>query len=241
VTGAGRAVHVYYADRRELTETVVARLVTAEDRQRVTPTMHERRRTEYLAGRALLRHALARHVGSRAASLRIDVTQHGKPECPAGPAISVSHSGDLIACAVASDGNGAIGVDVEAAQPRDVAELAERFFTQAEARWVAEDTAARFRMLWVLKEAYLKVLGLGLSGGLDSLECRIEPPSIAANVRDATAPQLALLAGRDCYLGVAAGDAVPFTLTLARWAPSNAVDAFGPFQLVATTAYRGYA
>jgi phosphopantetheinyl transferase len=240
VTAAGRAIHVYYADRRELTETVLARLVTAEDRQRVTPTMHERRRTEYLAGRALLRHALARHVGSQAANLRIEVTQHGKPECPAGPAISVSHSGDLLACAVA-DGDGAIGIDVEAAQPRDVAELAERFFTPAEARWVAEDTAARFRMLWVLKEAYLKVLGLGLSGGLDALECRVEPPSIAANVREAAAPQLALLAGRDCHLGVAAGDARPFTLTLERWAPSNAVDAFGPFELVATTAYRGYA
>lgn len=241
MTGAGRAVHVYYADRRELEAAVVAELVTAEDRQRLTPTMHERRRTEYLAGRALLRHALARHLGRRAASLRIEVTQHGKPECPAGPAISVSHSGDLIACAVANDGNGAIGIDVEATQPRDVAELAERFFTPAEAHWVAEDPAARFRMLWVLKEAHLKVLGLGLPGGLDSLECRIEPPSIAASVRDAAAPQLALLAGRDCHLGVAASGTVPFSLTVERWAPANAADAFGPFALVATTAYRGYA
>ena len=67
VTGAGRVIHVHYADRRELAAAVIDDLVTAEDRARLTPTMHERRRTEYLAGRALLRHALARHAGVRAA------------------------------------------------------------------------------------------------------------------------------------------------------------------------------
>ena len=241
MTRAGRVLNVYYADRRELAETVLDDFVTAEDRLRLTPTMHERRRTEYLAGRALLRYALARHVGHGAPSPRIEVAASGKPECAGGPAISVSHSGDLVACAVASGAGGGIGIDVETTGPRDVAELAERFFTPAEARWVAEDSATRFRMLWVLKEAYLKVLGLGLPGGLDSLDCRVEPPSITANVSDAPAPQLALLTGRGCHLGVATADAQPFTLAIERWAPSNGADAFGPFELVATTSYRGYA
>jgi 4'-phosphopantetheinyl transferase len=236
LTGSVRAIHVYYADRRTLAEEVVAAFVTADDRQRLTPTMHERRRTEYLAGRAVLRYALTRHVGRQAAALRIAVTPNGKPECVAGPAISLSHSGDLVACAVASSADVSIGVDVEATQPRDLDEIAQRFFTPAEAQWVGADTDTRFRMLWVLKEAYLKVLGVGLSGGLDSLECRIEPPSIAVRAADARAPQLALLAGRDCFLGVATGDALPFVLTVERWSPSPAADAFGPFEPIARTA-----
>jgi 4'-phosphopantetheinyl transferase len=236
LTASVRAIHVYYADRRTLAEEVVAAFVTADDRQRLTPTMHERRRTEYLAGRAVLRYALTRHVGRQAAALRIAVTPNGKPECVAGPAISLSHSGDLVACAVASSADVSIGVDVEATQPRDLDEIAQRFFTPAEAQWVGADTDTRFRMLWVLKEAYLKVLGVGLSGGLDSLECRIEPPSIAVRTADAANPQLALLAGRDCFLGVAIGDALPFVLTVERWAPSPAADAFGPFEPIARTA-----
>jgi phosphopantetheinyl transferase len=236
VTGAVRAIRVYYTDRRELSEAVVAALVTAEDRQRLTPTMREQRRTEYLAGRALLRYALARELGREAASLRIEVTANGKPECVAGPAVSVSHSGDVVACAVSTSTDVAIGVDVEATTPRKLDDLAARFFTRAEAQWVGEDSDTRFGMLWVLKEAYLKALGVGLVGGLDSLECRIEPPSIAASVTGAAAPHLALLAGRGCYLGVAACDALPFALTVERWTQSSAVDAFGPFTLIAKTA-----
>lgn len=236
MTGSAGVIHVYYADRREVTEEVAAAFVTAEDRQRLTPTMRERRRTEYLAGRALLRYALARQLGREAASLRIDVAANGKPECVAGPAISVSHSGDLVACAITSMAGVAIGVDVEATQPSDADELAQRFFTPAEAEWVAEDPHSRFRMLWVLKEAYLKVQGVGLGGGLDSLECRIEPPSIVARVAAVTAPHLALLGGRACYLGVASNTARAFTLTLERWAPAHAADAFGPFEPIAASA-----
>ena len=196
--------------------------------------MHPRRRAEYLAGRALLRYALARHSGRDATSFAIRITSAGKPECVDGPAISVSHSGELVVCAVAEQGS--VGIDVETGRRHTpFAAIAERYFTAAEARWLAADPEGRFRMLWVLKEAYLKVLGVGLAGGIDSLECRIDPPAIVAQVaRGGDAPHLALWAGQACCLGVAAA-AASRAIAIERWSPRNEPDAFGPFVAVART------
>jgi phosphopantetheinyl transferase len=234
VTGSDRAVHVYYADRRMLSDATISALVTVEDRQRLAAAMHARRRAEYLAGRALLRHALAHCTGKNAASFRIEVAVDGKPECIGGPAISLSHSGDFLVCALAAAGP--IGIDVEIDGPRrSLAAIAERFFTPAEAQWLAADPVPRFRMLWVLKEAYLKALGSGLAGGLDSLECAIEPPVVVARAAGAATPQLLLLAGQGCHVGVAALGAPRVALEVRRLADDATVDALGPLSVVART------
>jgi 4'-phosphopantetheinyl transferase len=234
VTGTARVAEIYYADRRALSDAAVAALVTAEDRQRAALAMHPRRKAEYLAGRALLRHALAEHTGREAASFRIETSADGKPCCADGPALSVSHSGEIVVCALA-DG-AAVGVDVETGTPRELAAVAARYFTPAEARWLAADPEPRFRMLWVLKEAYLKALGVGLAGGLHSLECRIEPPSIVARATGgAAAPQLALLQGNGCSVGVASLAPAPLELTAKHAALDGGGDAVGPLELLATT------
>lgn len=236
MTAAPSAVHIYYADGHALTAEIAATLVTAEDRERLDAPMQPRRRTEYLKGRALLRHALERATGRAAASFQIRVLQDGKPECVDGPAISLSHSGELAICAVTK--LGAVGVDVETRRPRtELRVIAERYFTPAEARWIAADPDARFRMLWVLKEAYLKALGSGLAGGLAALECRIEPPAIVASVAQGGAvPRLKLWSGRACYVGLAVTDSPPLAVFVERFAPAAAPDAFGPLTPIAATA-----
>jgi phosphopantetheinyl transferase len=234
--GAG-SLHLYYADRRTLTDELVATFVTAADRERCAALMHPRRRAEFLAGRALLRHALEQFTGRKAHSHELRVTPEGKPECVAGPAISLSHSGDIVVCAVAS--GSAIGVDVETRKPRPpaVTTLAAQYFSPFEAAWIEADPDRRFQMLWVLKEAYLKALGVGLAGGLSSLECRIEPPSLVARVAaGAAAPNLALYSGRACYLGVAWLGEPRRAVSVASWLPAGAKDALGPFARIATTA-----
>jgi phosphopantetheinyl transferase len=234
VTGRAGAVELYYTDRRTLDGAAVAALVTPEDRQRVVATMHPRRSAEYLAGRALLRHALAQYTGRPAASFRIETTSDGKPQCVDGPALSVAHSGDLLVCALAD--LEALGVDVETGTPRELAAVAERFFTAAEVSWLAAEPEQRFRMLWVLKEAYLKALGVGLAGGLSSLECRIEPPAIVARTADGAAvPQLALLRGKGCHVGVASLAATQLELKTQHVALDRGVDAVGPLELLART------
>ena len=235
MTAAAGAVHIYYADAGALTEEVAATLVTAEDRQRLDDRMHARRRTDYLLVRALLRYALERVTGRTATSFRIRVLPDGKPECEGGPAISLSHSGELAICAVAEQG--AVGIDVETRHPRsELAAVAERYFTAAEARWVEADPEARFRMLWVLKEAYLKAFGSGLAGGLASLDCRIEPPAIVATVTGGgTAPRLKLWSGQGCHVGLAAVDSPPLALAVQRFGSAAAPDAFGPLAAIAAT------
>jgi phosphopantetheinyl transferase len=237
VTGAVR-VHLYYAERRSLTVDIVDALVTFEDRQRLTPTMVPRRRGEYLAGRALLRHALAQHTGREPASLQIRVSATGKPQCIDGPEISVSHSGEALICALADV---AVGVDVETAAPRDIDGIAQRYFTPAEARWLAADPAKRFRMLWVLKEAYLKALGVGLAGGLDALECRITPPLVVARTAiGAAPPHLALLGAQGCFVGIAIlGARAPLEVALHRFAGDESTATFRSLESIATTELPG--
>jgi phosphopantetheinyl transferase len=232
--GAG-PLHIYYADRRSLSDDLVATFVTAADRERCAALTHPRRRAEYLAGRALLRYALEQFTGRGAHSHELRATPEGKPECVAGPAISLSHSGDIVVCAVAS--GSAIGVDVETRTLRTSSvTLAEQHFTPSEASWVGVDPDRRFQMLWVLKEAYLKALGVGLAGGLSSLQCRIEPPSIEAKVgAGAGAPNLALYSGRGCYLGVAWLGEARRAISVASWLPAGAEDALGPFERIAAT------
>ena len=225
-------VHLYYADRSTLTDDVVAALVTAEDRERLTSAMVPRRRAEYLAGRALLRHAIAQQTGREPKSLRILVSPAGKPDCVDGPAISLSHSGDVVVCALADV---TIGVDVETVRQRSVEGIAERHFTPAEARWLEADPAKRFSMLWVLKEAYLKAVGLGLAGGLASLECCIEPPALAARVAaGAATPRLELFGGEGLFIGVAAlGAPAPIALALHPFASGGSAGALRSLESIA--------
>jgi phosphopantetheinyl transferase len=234
-----RSIELYYADQRALSEPLVESLATDEDRARVTATMWPRRRSEFLASRALLRYALERYTGQPGASFAIRVTNDGKPHCIEGPAISVSHSGEVVVCAVAECT--ALGVDVETRNPRRVSstELAARYFTPAETRWLAGDPDERFGMLWVLKEAYLKALGSGLAGGLATLECHIDPPAIVARLAATAraAPRLGLWQGRGCYVGLAALGVSALAVTISRFAPGGeSDDAFGPLATIAMTA-----
>lgn len=84
-----------------------------------------------------------------------------------------SHSGDGLLVAL---GEGMqVGIDLERHRPRPRAlALAQRFFTAAEAQWLAgHDTPdaldLAFQRLWCAKEAVLKAHGHGLSFGLDRL------------------------------------------------------------------------
>jgi 4'-phosphopantetheinyl transferase len=233
-----RAIHLfYYAHCGKLAEEALAELVTDDDRQRVTPAMRERRRDEHLAGRALLRHALSSMTGQHPASFRIEVSASGKPVCAGAPPFSVSHSGDFVVCAVADTAVESVGVDMEAALSREsFVTIAERWFTPAEAEWVAADPKTRFRMLWVLKEAYLKALGAGLSGGLRSLECRVDPPKIyARTAAEAMPPELALFTGRAGDVAVAALGGGQVDVSVRPFVPRDGVDTLGPLRLVATT------
>ena len=99
----------------------------------------------------------------------------GKPflkQPPAGLQFSISHSRDLTLLAVTA--GTVVGIDVEYERPiPDAIDIADRYFRSEEAGALKElprfQVANAFLSLWTQKEAYLKAVGCGLSGGLDSV------------------------------------------------------------------------
>jgi hypothetical protein len=92
---------------------------------------------------------------------RLSHSADGQPLVP-GLAVSVSHTHQLVAVAASTDGP--IGVDLEEVQPRQVQELADRWFAPEELAWMSgqPNQLDGFLRLWTAKEAVGKALGRGL-------------------------------------------------------------------------------
>jgi 4'-phosphopantetheinyl transferase len=137
---------------------------------------HHGARSQFLAGRAVARHAVTVHTRLPAREVAIVADRNGKPRFQAPSAISgwrfnLSHSGTLVACAFAQS---EIGVDVETTSRHvDRGAIARSHFSRAEADWIDARSGRRierFTLLWTLKEAYLKAVGVGISVPLDGFE-----------------------------------------------------------------------
>ena len=93
----------------------------------------------------------------------------GKPSAP-GIGFNLSHSGNMVICAV---GNGAVGCDVEkiTEAPEGVAE---RFFHPNEIKYLnlcdGRTANENFFRIWTMKESYIKMTGEGMRLPLDRFE-----------------------------------------------------------------------
>ena len=83
----------------------------------------------------------------------------------------------------------ALGIDVESYDKKVPLEVARRFFSPVEAMRSRRCPPMRSRVvscgLWTLKEAYLKAVGTGIAGGLDSMTFRIDDAGACAFERAA--------------------------------------------------------
>ena len=89
--------------------------------------------------------------------MEIKRTPEGKPYAE-GYNFSVSHSGDIFACAFA-DSN--VGIDIQHSRNVKADRIAERYFTEREAAGIESEDD--FFRLWTRKEAYAKYTGRGLA------------------------------------------------------------------------------
>lgn len=117
------------------------------------------------AGASLLLKWVLRQRGFESKALRYG--DKGKPFVE-GICFSLSHSGDMVICAV---GDKPVGCDIErTAQARK--KVAERFFAPEEIEYLhsfSGDTLDReFFRLWTMKESYIKMTGEGLKLPLGS-------------------------------------------------------------------------
>ena len=106
------------------------------------------------------------------------------PHVEAGARVSIAHRGGWVMAAISS--GGAIGVDIEAVEPRRPS-FHDACLTASERRWLgraaAADVSPLATLLWTLKEACLKT---GASRAhsvwdIDAIDCRIStPPDVVA-------------------------------------------------------------
>lgn len=117
------------------------------------------------ARRKMVRSFLAERLGSGAGEVTLSATPSGQPviEGHEGMAVSWSHRPGFL---LIGAGRGRIGVDLECHRPFPVAEVAAAFFSRNErlafGRLAPAERLSGFYLLWTLREACLKALGVGL-------------------------------------------------------------------------------
>lgn len=142
---------------------------------------HDRR--HYIVARGLLRLLLGRYLHIAPTEVAFVYGDHGKPDlapaqAQAGVRFNISHSHSVALLAFARERD--VGVDVEQVRPLDDGEqIAERFFSKSEVAVFTAVPAAQkpqaFFNCWTRKEAFIKVIGEGLSCPLDSFDVTLKP------------------------------------------------------------------
>jgi 4'-phosphopantetheinyl transferase len=132
----------------------------------------------FVGARAALRMILGRATGVEPAEVEFLLGARGKPYLRGGgPFFNASDSGNSVVVALSS---AEVGVDIEVVRIlRRNARLAERICTAREIEMLSrapeEERDALLLRLWTCKEAALKAVGIGLSGGARNVEAQIPP------------------------------------------------------------------
>ncbi len=138
--------------------------------------------TTYVRARMALRTLLASCVQQKPQDILLGYTPTRKPSLmwPAIPHFSFSWAHTQQIALIALSRAGEIGVDIEAMPPsdsfttQDMMRIAEQEFTDSEVIWLhaqsSHQRGAAFLRLWVRKEAYGKMCGDGLWGGMKTVQ-----------------------------------------------------------------------
>src|SRR5450631_2202050 len=150
--------------------------------QRAERLVTEDGKAHFKQRRAFRRYCGSFALGAQQSLSRIvfQETEKGRPYLPDCPNVRFSFSSCRFGFLGAWSSTHSIGVDLEdQTRNSEAAELAQQFFSQAEAKAVkVVGGLARLRtfyQLWSLKEAALKSIGEGLPFGLDTFEFELAP------------------------------------------------------------------
>lgn len=148
-------------------------LLSARERERWQAFRFSQHRDLYLIAHCLKRLVLTRYeLCVEPAAWNFTQNEFGKPflisqQNPSGLCFNLSHSGTMAAICVTHGQR--CGVDVEQRRADvDHLDLARRCFHPREYADVERENASTFFRYWVLKEAFMKLLGIGLLLRLDS-------------------------------------------------------------------------
>ena len=138
----------------------------------------DRQRLSAIGNPSALRESLAARLALRRlcpSGGEIVRTERGKPYFATenAPAFSLSHTKSISGAALAEDGEGLVGLDIELIDThRRFSRIAERFFTPSELdRFIRGGSSSEsFFSLWTEKEARAKLYGTGLASALSDSE-----------------------------------------------------------------------
>jgi 4'-phosphopantetheinyl transferase len=145
----------------------------------------EKHRRHFTAGRGVLRQLLSQYLGTKPEQLRLSYGAYGKPALngehkDSRLRFNMSHSHEVALFAFAEDRE--LGVDVEHVRTDFASEeVARRFFSRREVETFnalpQHDQVAAFFKCWTRKEAFIKVIGKGLSQPLDKFDVTLGQPA----------------------------------------------------------------
>ena len=153
-----------------------ASIQSDHERERSKRFVTKELRNNFAQRRAFRRYCGALALGSMSPLSQIvfDETENGRPYLRDRSDLWFSFSSCRLGFIGAWSSTHGLGVDLEdRLREREVAQLAQMYFTESEARTVREQSPDRLRtflQLWSLKEAALKSIGQGLPFGLGVFE-----------------------------------------------------------------------
>lgn len=158
-------------------------ILSEEEKKRAQRFVFEEHRALFTASHAVLRYILSAYTQQSAAELQFATTSHGKPHLVNPPAgldlrFNMSDSKQLAVYAITL--NREVGVDIEWMKPNiDCEGIAKRFFSQEEQEQLLalplNERRESFYRCWSRKEAYIKVIGQGLSFPLGEFSVSLRP------------------------------------------------------------------
>ena len=172
-------IHLWWARVSETEPHLdkLRRTLSSDELERAARFRVEGAARRFVVARAVLRSVLGRATGVDPADVIFAYGEHGKPRLAATDlSFNASDTGDFVVVALAS---AELGVDIEVLRPLVRQErLARRICTERELEAFlaipeAQRDAALLR-LWTCKEAALKAVGTGLSGGVKNVEVDLQ-------------------------------------------------------------------
>lgn len=142
-------------------------LLNEQETARANRYYFPRHRRRFTTARAMMRLILAHYLNTSAKKLVFDYLKQGKPYLPQYPSLqfNLSHSRDTALLAVGQ--TNPLGIDIEYFSARPYYGMARHSFSTVENQSLAQLPLGllplAFFNVWAQKEAFIKVLGLGLS------------------------------------------------------------------------------
>ncbi|MBT6434591.1 MAG: 4'-phosphopantetheinyl transferase superfamily protein [Deltaproteobacteria bacterium] len=170
-----QTVHLWWATDRGLDSNTLKQAyfhqLTTQEKERYQRFMFQKDSDLYLLTRALCRKVLSKYVATPPSSWLFETNSYGKPSVSYPEAgqyleFNLTNTPGLVACMVSDRYH--VGVDAEAFERQSTTlDIAKRFFSKrefAELQTHGPDALTkRFFHYWTLKEAYIKVRGMGMS------------------------------------------------------------------------------